>query len=100
MKKILCVFSLFVLSACADSSMSYRFRKTFNMEAAAYLGDKSQSQVENIMGTPSTQRCEGDNTLWVYRTDECTTFVYFDKDKQSKYVENRGKCDSNFARAF
>ena len=82
MKKVyLCM--LVFLSACAS---------TYRGDELIDLKDKEMSKVLSVMGKPVVERKEGNNKMWAYRNNDCTTLVFFGPNDLVQYAEQRGQC--------
>lgn len=96
MKYVLLCFFCLTVTACVtapvpDASPASREKVT------AFLADKSQIQIERLLGEPTVSRTESPYQLWAYQTNNCSTLIYFDDSGRSQYVDVRGPCTHTVA---
>ncbi len=53
---------------------------------------QDQAAVRKMMGEPTVVRTEAPYQMWGWRSEECSTVVFFDETGVSQYVDFSGKC--------
>ncbi len=91
------------LTACAEN-LSDKTAETFSVvmnlkrpKPLRYLQGKSSVEVLTQLGEPMLKRTENPYSSWVYRTNKCVLFVFFNEKKESVYTQTRGECETSLA---
>lgn len=95
-KNITLSVMLLLLGGCAF----HRTQTAAEPKYAAHLEMKSQKQIKKIMGNPVVVREEAPHQVWIYRSGDCATLVYFNETGTSQYVDVRGNCQQAVAGLF
>ncbi len=96
MKYMPLLFLCLTVSACSSVPVPSEAPAS-REKVTAFLADKSQIQIERMLGEPAVVRTESPYQLWAYQTNNCSTLIYFDQSGQSQYVDVRGPCSKTVA---
>lgn len=105
--KLLSVFAgvagFMLLTACTGN-LSGKTAETFSVvmnfrrpKPLWNLKGKSSSEVLAQLGEPMLKRTENPYSSWVYRTEKCVLFVFFNGKQESVYTQTRGECETTLA---
>lgn len=95
--RIILLSLMFLLTACSTPHHVFKGQRHLPVRQESNLVGKSAMQIKKSMGAPLMVRKEDPNQVWTYRTGNCTTLVYLDKNEKVCYAESRGTCSTAIA---